>query len=125
MSRPLTIRNSGLSMLAVVVCGLLLFQAGCGSARRGEPIVGPLEITRAQEQGRVVFARHCHKCHVGGEAGLGPAINDKPLPAFLMRFQVRNGLGVMPAFAKDRISEAELDQLIAYLKALRRHEGRP
>jgi len=60
---------------------------------------------------------------IPGEADLGPALNDKPLPAFLMRFQVRNGLGVMPAFAKDRISDAELDQLIAYLKALWQHDG--
>jgi mono/diheme cytochrome c family protein len=64
---------------------------------------------------------NCHQCHPGGEAGLGPAINDKPLPGFLIRLQVRNGLGAMPAFSAQEISPDDLDDLIAHLKALRQH----
>jgi mono/diheme cytochrome c family protein len=64
---------------------------------------------------------HCQKCHPGGEAGLGPALNDKPLPVFLMRFQVRKGLGAMPAFPESRISGDELDDLLKYVVAFRRH----
>ena len=55
----------------------------------------------------------------GGEAGLGPAINDKPLPEFLIKTQVRVGLGAMPSFHRRQINEDELDDLIRYLKALR------
>lgn len=36
-------------------------------------------------------------------------INNKPLPGFLIKFQVRNGLGAMPAFSKEHVSPEELD----------------
>jgi mono/diheme cytochrome c family protein len=92
------------------------------SARRGEPLYGPLRITSAAvESGRQVFMRECHQCHPGGEAGLGPSINDKPLPGFLMKLQVRRGIGAMPAFSQEEISPQELDNLIQFLKELRRH----
>ena len=95
--------------------------AACGSARRGEPIAGPLPTASpAVAQGQQVFMAKCQQCHPTGEAGLGPAINDKPLPGFLIRFQVRNGVGAMPAFPKRHIGSAELDDLVAYLMALRR-----
>ena len=108
--------------LVVFVLACSLWLQGCGSARRGEPLVGPLPMTSpAVERGRHVFMTHCHQCHPGGEAGLGPAINDKPLPAAMIRLQVRNGLGAMPAFSPQELSADELADLIAYLEALRRH----
>lgn len=66
--------------------------------------------------------RVCNGCHPGGEAGLGPALNNKLLPGFLIKFQVRNGLGVMPSFSQDVISPEELDDLVSYLVALRHHD---
>ena len=90
------------------------------SARRGEPLVGARTGADPRvERGRIVFMQHCHKCHPGGEAGLGPAINDKPLPEFLMKTQVRVGLGAMPSFHRQQINDEDLDHLIRYLKALR------
>ncbi len=65
--------------------------------------------------------KQCSQCHPGGEAGLGPAINNKPLPGFLINLQVRQGFGAMPAFSKGRVTDDELADVIAYLKALRRH----
>ena len=92
------------------------------SARRGEPIKGPLPITSVEVgNGQKIFMRECHQCHPGGEAGLGPAINDKPLPGFMIRLQVRNGIGAMPAFSQSEISPKEMDDLLEFLKALRRH----
>lgn len=102
------------------VAALLLFVMGCGSARRGEPIVGPLPLTSAQiRAGQVLFMKHCQQCHPGGEAGLGPALTNKPLPDFLMRIQVRQGFGAMPAFPEKEVSAEQLDDLLAYLKELR------
>src|ERR1044071_4991757 len=107
---------------AAIIAGVLTL-AAC-SARRGEPLYGLLDLSDpAVAHGQQVFMRECHHCHPGGEAGLGPAINNKPLPGFLIRFQVRNGLGAMPAFSDDEISPTELDALLAYLKALRSHSG--
>jgi mono/diheme cytochrome c family protein len=65
--------------------------------------------------------QYCQKCHPGGEAGLGPGLNDKPFPKFLQHFQVRHGLGAMPAFSPAEISESQLEDLLAYVHALRRH----
>ena len=92
------------------------------SARRSEPIAGPMLLASPDiANGQQVFMTHCHQCHPRGEAGLGPALSNKPLPAFVIRTQVRHGYGAMPAFYRDEISEADLDSLIAYLKALRHH----
>ncbi len=116
-------QRTGSALGSLMISGLLLI-AGC-SARRGEPIVGPLRVSEPGiARGQQVFMRECHQCHPGGEAGLGPAINNKPLPGFLVKFQVRTGLGVMPAFSQGEISGEELDHLVDYLKALRNHSGK-
>lgn len=106
----------------VTLIGLAVLLGSCGSARRGEPIVGPPTLSRQAAAGETAFMTHCQQCHPGGQAGLGPAINDKPLPGFLIAMQVRNGFGAMPAFPRDEVSKAELDGIVAYLKALRRNE---
>lgn len=94
--------------------------AGCSSARRGEPITGqPTPQTTEMAQGRNLFFQNCHHCHPNGDAGLGPALNNKPAPRFLIKTQVRSGLGTMPAFSREQISPEELEQLVDYLKALR------
>lgn len=106
--------------LWTLLIGILLLPSGCGSARRGEPTAPPLSITSPSLiRGEAVFMKQCHQCHPGGEAGLGPAINNKPLPGWLIRFQVRHGLGAMPAFSEKEISDRELNDVVAYLKALR------
>jgi mono/diheme cytochrome c family protein len=108
------------SVLAMLLAVALI--AGCGSARRSPPVVEPLPLATTElRQGYEVFLAHCHACHPGGEAGLGPALNDKPLPRFLIRLQVRRGMGAMPAFPPEIISDEELEHLLDYLLALRRH----
>jgi mono/diheme cytochrome c family protein len=95
--------------------------AGCGSPRRGPPITPPLRTADPViDTGRQVFDRNCYPCHPGGAGGLGPALNNKPLPAFAIHTQVRHGLGAMPAFSEKQITPGQLDALIAYMKALRR-----
>jgi mono/diheme cytochrome c family protein len=96
--------------------------AACGGARRGEPIAGPLELpTESARRGQRVFMAQCQGCHPGGEAGVGPSLNDKPAPRFLMRIQVRHGLGAMPAFPPSRVDDRELDDLLDYVLVLRHH----
>lgn len=96
---------------------------GCLHTRRTEPIAPPLVLDRPElVRGEQVFYQHCHHCHPHGGTGLGPAFNNKPLPVFLMKFQVRHGLGVMPSFDEAKISSADLDALMAYIVALRRNK---
>lgn len=105
-----------------VALAVMLALAACGPSRRSEPIAGRLVLEDpVLVRGEQSFAIHCNQCHPTGEAGLGPALNDKPLPTWLIRFQVRNGLGVMPRFTSEQIPPDELDALILYMKALREH----
>ncbi len=99
---------------------LLTALVACAPAYRGEPITGPLELgTPALASGKQVFDANCHQCHPGGAGGLGPSLNDKPLPGSLIAYQVRHGLGAMPAFSPERLSDAQLDALVLYLEKLR------
>ena len=84
------------------------------SANDGETRTDPV-VARGQK----VFFQHCHQCHPHGQGGLGPAIVNKPLPEFLMKFQVRHGLGTMPSFGAEKIPPSDLEALMAYLKAVR------
>jgi mono/diheme cytochrome c family protein len=52
---------------------------------------------------------NCHQCHPGGGGGLAPSINDKPLPEGLIKTQIRQGLGAMPAFTEKHLSDADVD----------------
>lgn len=106
---------------ALALGALAAALTGC-YANRSEPIKGALDVSDPKvAHGRTVFMAKCYKCHPGGDAGLGPAINNKPLPDFLVRYQTRHGLGAMPPFDKDEISDGDLEDVTAYLKALRRN----
>jgi mono/diheme cytochrome c family protein len=105
-----------------MLAATLLFLTACGSARRSEPITDPLPIDSPSiANGRKVFVKQCDQCHPRGEAGLGPALNNKPIPGFMIRFQVRNGLGAMPAFSKKEISDDELKDLLQYIRAVKQN----
>lgn len=95
--------------------------AACGSARRGAPLIGERQPPNAKlALGEQVFDRHCSQCHPGGESGLGPALNNKPLPRFAMKIQIRNGVGAMPRFSSSEISDDQVSAVTAYLVWLRK-----
>lgn len=99
---------------------LVLTMTAC-SARKGVPHTEPLAGGDQEvQQGEILFNQYCNSCHPNGTAGLGPALNDKPLPGFAIRFQIRNGIGTMPAFSEEVISNEESKKIVAYLKALRK-----
>ena len=101
---------------------LALLASACGSARRSEPEAGRIKLdSPAELRGQQAFHRFCSQCHPGGEGGLGPALNNKPLPGAAIKIQVRNGVGEMPAFADTIIPDPELDAIIDYMQALRAH----
>lgn len=107
-----------LSLLGLAVLALL--PAACGPAYRGAPLYGAFDSVDPQlEQGQRAFAEHCDQCHPGGAAGLGPGINNKPVPGGLIRFQVRNGLGAMPKFSEEELSAEDLDAIVEFLLVLR------
>lgn len=94
--------------------------ASCAS-HRVDSVSNPMKIdTPELARGEKSFMVYCNKCHPGGEKGIGPAVNNKPLPGFLMKTQVRKGLGAMPSFPKTMLPDDELDDLVTYIKALRK-----
>ncbi len=114
-------KNFQFLLLKMLILSLIM--ASCGSARKSVPISNPLNNESIDvTKGRAVFMDYCQACHPHGEAGLGFALNNKPLPGFLIRFQVRQGLGAMPSFKEDVISDEALGQIVAYLKALRKND---
>ncbi|HYE01176.1 MAG TPA: cytochrome c [Alphaproteobacteria bacterium] len=105
-------RAPGLALAALALLS-------CGSPRRGEPVAPPPRLGAEAQRGEAAFMAWCNECHPRGEAGLGPALNNKPMPGPLIAWQVRHGLGAMPAFPEETLPEPELAALVAYLKALR------
>lgn len=75
--------------------------------------------------GRDKYMQYCQKCHPMGETGLGPALNNSAAPGFIKRFQVRHGLGAMPAFKQDVISRNDLDGIMRYLRSMKKSEKLP
>ncbi len=106
----------------MTACALALGLGMACSGRRSEPLRGSLDISDPKvAHGQTVYMNRCDKCHPGGDAGLGPSLNNKPLPGFLIDFQVRHGLGAMPAITDEVVPKADLDDIVVYLKALRRN----
>lgn len=75
-------------------------------------------FSRREYDGMHLFMLHCNKCHPGGEKGFGPSLIDKDLPDFLIHFQVRNGLGDMPAFTKEELPKDDVKKIILFIHAL-------
>jgi mono/diheme cytochrome c family protein len=105
-------------LLVALLCAAAA--SGCGAERRGEP-TGPRVTpdTAHEARGEVLFHRFCYQCHPGGEAGLGPSLNEKPLPGLAIKAQIRNGLGAMPSFSDEMLSDKDVDAIVAYMKEMR------
>jgi mono/diheme cytochrome c family protein len=103
-----------LALATLVAC------AACTTARKTEPLAPPTDPSDPKiARGEKIFYQSCHQCHPNGQGGLGPAIVNKPLPEFLMKFQVRHGLGAMPSFGADKIPPDDLEALTSYIQAVR------
>jgi mono/diheme cytochrome c family protein len=112
------------ALSGILVVGGLALAMGCASSRRSEAMLGPPPLDSAEEQhGEIVFMKLCHQCHPGGAGGLGPGLNNKPVPGAAIRLQIRQGMGTMPSFKENEISDKDVDAVIAYLLAIRSYEA--
>jgi mono/diheme cytochrome c family protein len=115
--------SAGLARASLVAVTVAISAAAtaCGSARRAEPLQGERRPPNATiALGEQVFDRACSQCHPGGEAGLGPSLNDKPLPQWAIKLQVRNGVGAMPRIGSGDVSDEQLAAMTSYMVWLRR-----
>ena len=110
------------SVRTMMWIGMAWAACACGASRQSPPLQHePAVLNQEALLGQRVFMRECNGCHPQGDGGLGPALNDKPVPVAAIKLQVRQGLGAMPAFSEREISAQELDALLAFMSA----EGAP
>jgi len=66
--------------------------------------------------GTAVYAEFCEGCHpgAGADEGDGPKLSGKDISPAQLRWKVRSGGDDMPAFGADKISDADLETLLAY-----------
>ena len=77
--------------------------------------------TGVARSGEVVFQRYCNVCHPGGGLGAGPSLI-RALPGLSdqqVRDIIRHGESRMPGFSDQEISDAELDNLLVYIRGLK------
>lgn len=114
-------------MLTLMAAGILaLAFAGCHSESPATPLS---QLNPQQLHGHAVFQAQCALCHLDREKGSttgpsllgiyrkpalpsGAAATDERVTATILR-----GRGMMPAFGS-RLSQDELDDLVAYLHTL-------
>jgi quinoprotein glucose dehydrogenase len=102
--------------LAVFLCLLALLVPVVLAACDGGGDSGALP-----RSGEVVFGRYCNTCHPGGGLGAGPSlIRSVPdLSDDQLRDIVRHGKSRMPGFTEQEISNAELEDLIGFVRGLK------
>jgi mono/diheme cytochrome c family protein len=105
-------------LFQILIPGCFFVFSQCAT-RKSEPVQQKAFTPATQQvrRGEVLYMAHCQKCHPAGEAGLGPAINSNPAPQFIKRFQMRHGLGVMPAFRKRELPKSDLKAISKYMRA--------
>ena len=109
----------GKTVILGVLIGTMAIAYGCSKESSGttaaslEEFEFPLVSTDV-ETGAEMYAEYCEGCHPGGQAGDGPKIAGEGETPAEMRWKVRTGGDDMPAFGPDKISDANLEALLAY-----------
>src|SRR5215468_5133534 len=95
------------------------------------PLMVPVLPARAQQPDhgqidvRQLFATTCGWCHSDGgrAAGKGPQLMDNKHDDDFLRNRIKNGKqAAMPAFGTT-FNDAQIDEIIKYIRALKPHEG--
>lgn len=70
------------------------------------------------EAGAEVFANFCDDCHPDGGEDVGPSLIEEPHSPARLRQQIREGSGKMRPFSAGRLSDQDMEHLLAYLATL-------
>jgi mono/diheme cytochrome c family protein len=108
-------KKSSFLVLAVGVTFILCGVAGAQAPGARQAIAGNAE------NGKRLYNRDgCYECHgYAGQGGRdGPRIAATNLPVQVLIRYVRSPFGAMPAFTEKVLSDKELTDIYAYLKAL-------
>jgi mono/diheme cytochrome c family protein len=105
---------------AFTLFALFATLAGCSANRRDEPFTKALDVSTDPKlrAGQIAFDRNCNICHPGGSGGYGPSLNSLVLPSWYIDIRVRDGLGAMPAFDRQRLTDEQLNTVVYYVQKL-------
>ncbi len=126
-------RRWTISLALAAACALALAGMAAASPWSLFPRAPAPAASPALARGAEVFLSRCEICHGTGidragtlslqakYNGAKPALLEerRDLTPQLVRFYVRNGVAMMPFFRKTEVSDAELDDLAAYLSRKR------
>ena len=89
-------------------------QPAPGGAQRAAPATGGDLLT----VGRQRFNRACGRCHPGGREDIGPSLLGKNWAEDRMTRQIRRGGGRMRPINPNKLPNADLPALMAYLRSI-------
>jgi mono/diheme cytochrome c family protein len=127
LRRPAFPPTSGIwfTLLRRTLLALLLGSVLCAPALAQEPPAAaagkPAPAGQSSLDVPQLFATTCGWCHNGGgrRPGRGPQLMDTKRSDDFIRFRIKNGKeGAMPAFGS-QFSDADIDRIIAYIRALK------
>ena len=108
-----------ITLLPAVLAALLT----CATPASAQP--GATAPDNAGNDANQLFATTCGWCHSDGgrAAGKGPQLMDTKRDDDFVRDRIKNGKsGAMPAFGS-MFSDAQIDQIIKYIRELKPREG--
>jgi mono/diheme cytochrome c family protein len=117
-------RVFGVVCLITVVAALLFGQPNTAVQGTGTAVTGDSSPTGNTQNGKRIFAsQNCNKCHgsegQGGSAPVpGPRIGPPRMSLPMFIDFVRQPMSPMPPYSSKAVSDAELADLYAYLKAI-------
>ena len=115
----------GTKLILGLMIGMLAIAYGCSKDASGTTTtaysledfdypVGSTDVAAGTE----VYAEFCEGCHPGGQEGDGPKLADAAASPSQLRWKVRSGGDDMPAFGPDKISNDDLEALLAYAQTI-------
>ena len=83
-------------------------------------VLGTQAFAADAAKGKDIYVRvGCWECHgFQGQGGVGPKLAPEPLAAPALKNFVRTTSGDMPAFTAKVLSDADLDDIYAYLQSI-------
>jgi mono/diheme cytochrome c family protein len=118
-----------LDVLKLHLKNIALLSAALGASLACAGPVQAQSATPAPDNGTLnveqLFAGTCGFCHSDGgrTAGKGPQLMNSPRDDDFLRNRIKNGKnGAMPAFGGS-FSDAQIDQIVKFIRALKPREG--
>lgn len=90
---------------------------GSSGGEEGAGYEGPIASTDV-EHGKEVFASFCDDCHPDGGEDVGPSLIADPHTPPRLRQQIREGSGKMRPFSEKRLSNDDMEAVLAYLASI-------